>query len=92
MLDSTNMEALEAGLKQCAGRAVINSINLEDGGARAEKILALAVDFGAAVVCLAIDEEGMARSRDKKVAVLQRLHDLAVSQGHCSPPTFSWIR
>ncbi len=61
MLDSTSLEALEAGLKHCAGRAVINSINLEDGGARAEKILDLAVDFGAAVVCLAIDEQGMAR-------------------------------
>ena len=81
MLDSTSLEALEAGLKQCAGRAVINSINLEDEGARAEKILELAGDFGAAVVCLAIDEEGMARSREKKVAVLQRLHDLALAKG-----------
>jgi 5-methyltetrahydrofolate--homocysteine methyltransferase len=81
MLDSTSIPALEAGLRQCAGRAVINSINLEDGGARAEKILGLARDFGAAVVCLAIDEEGMARERDKKTAVLQRLHDLAVRRG-----------
>jgi 5-methyltetrahydrofolate--homocysteine methyltransferase len=88
MLDSTSLEAIEAGLKQCAGRAVINSINLEDGGARAEKILQLALDFGAAVVCLAIDEQGMARSRDKKVAVLQRLHDLAVSRGLNSADLF----
>jgi 5-methyltetrahydrofolate--homocysteine methyltransferase len=88
MLDSTSLEALEAGLKQCAGRSVINSINLEDGGTRAEKILALAVDFGAAVVCLAIDEQGMARSRDKKVAVLQRLHDLAISRGINSADLF----
>jgi len=88
MLDSTNLKALEAGLKQCAGRAVINSINLEDGGARAEEILQLARDFGSAVVCLAIDEEGMARSRDKKVTVLQRLHDLAVSRGLHSADLF----
>jgi 5-methyltetrahydrofolate--homocysteine methyltransferase len=81
MLDSTSLEALEAGLKQCAGRAVINSINLEDGGARAEAILALAADFGAAVVCLAIDEKGMARDRERKVAVLQRLYDLALARG-----------
>ncbi len=81
MLDSTDLEALEAGLEQCAGRTVINSINLEDGGARAEKILSLAVDFGAAVVCLAIDEQGMARGREEKAVVLQRLHDLAVSRG-----------
>jgi 5-methyltetrahydrofolate--homocysteine methyltransferase len=81
MLDSASVPALEAGLKRCAGRAVINSINLEDGGARAERILALARDFGAAVVCLAIDEKGMARERRKKVAVLRRLHDLAVGSG-----------
>ncbi len=81
MLDSASIPALEAGLRQCAGRAVINSVNLEDGGARAEKILRLARDFGAAVVCLAIDEQGMARERAKKLAVLQRLHDLAVSRG-----------
>ena len=81
MLDSTNIEALTAGLQRSAGRVVINSINLQDGGIRAEKILALARDFGAAVVCLAIDEEGMARTPEKKLAVLQRLHDLAVSKG-----------
>ncbi|MCX6558224.1 MAG: homocysteine S-methyltransferase family protein, partial [Candidatus Aminicenantes bacterium] len=81
MLDSTSLEALEAGLKQYAGRAVINSINLEDGGARAEAILALAADFGAAVVCLAIDEQGMAHTKARKVAVLQRLHDLALARG-----------
>ena len=81
MLDSTHIEALSAGLKRSAGRVVINSINLEDGGARAEKILALAGDFGAAVVCLAIDEEGMARTAEQKLAVLQRLHDLAVKRG-----------
>jgi 5-methyltetrahydrofolate--homocysteine methyltransferase len=81
MLDSTSIPALEAGLKQCAGRAVINSINLEDGGARAEAILSLARDFGAAVVCLAIDEEGMARDRKRKAAVLKRLHDLAIGRG-----------
>jgi 5-methyltetrahydrofolate--homocysteine methyltransferase len=81
MLDSTNIEALTVGLKRSAGRVVINSINLEDGGIRAEKILALARDFGAAVVCLAIDEEGMARTPEKKLAVLRRLRDLAVSKG-----------
>jgi len=81
MFDSASIPALEAGLKHCAGRAVINSINLEDGGARAEKIVSLARDFGASVVCLAIDEEGMARERRKKVAVLGRLHDLAVGRG-----------
>jgi 5-methyltetrahydrofolate--homocysteine methyltransferase len=88
MLDSTNCEALKAGLQRSAGRVVINSINLEDGGIRAEKILAMAVDFGAAVVCLAIDEKGMARTAEKKLAVLQRLHDLALSKGLKSADLF----
>ena len=81
MLDTTNIDALQAGLKRSAGRVVINSINLEDGGARADRILALARDFGAAVVCLAIDEEGMARTAEKKLAVLRRLHGLAIARG-----------
>ncbi len=81
MLDSASIPALEAGLKRCAGRPVINSINLEDGGARAERILGLARDFGAAVVCLAIDDQGMARDRGRKEAVLRRLYDLALQRG-----------
>ncbi len=88
MLDSTHIEALRVGLQRSAGRVVINSINLEDGGVRAEKILDLAKEFGAAVVCLAIDEEGMARTASKKIAVLQRLHDLAVSRGLASADLF----
>jgi 5-methyltetrahydrofolate--homocysteine methyltransferase len=81
MLDSTNIEALHAGLKRSAGRVVINSINLEDGGDRAGRILELAGEYGAAVVCLAIDEKGMARTAENKLAVLRRLHDLAVAAG-----------
>ncbi|MBN2345553.1 MAG: homocysteine S-methyltransferase family protein [Candidatus Aminicenantes bacterium] len=81
MLDSASIPALEAGLKNCSGRAVINSINLEDGGARAGTILELARDFGAAVVCLAISEKGMARDRREKAAVLKRLYDLALKSG-----------
>ena len=88
MLDSASIPALEAGLKACAGRAVINSVNLEDGGARALSILALARDFGAAVVCLAIDEQGMARERGRKVDVLERLHALALDGGMRSQDIF----
>ncbi len=88
MLDSASIPALQAGLESCAGRAVINSVNLEDGGARAEEILTLARDFGAAVVCLAIDEKGMARTRARKASVLDRLHDLARSRGLRSQDLF----
>ena len=88
MLDSTNLDALAAGLKRCAGRAVINSANLEDGGSKAKKLFALAKDFGAALVCLAIDETGMAQSREKKVSVLRRIHDLALDSGLKSSDIF----
>lgn len=80
-LDSTNLEALEAGLKHYAGRAVINSINLEDGGEKAIKTLNLAKDFGAALICLTIDENGMAKTRKKKLEVAKRIYKLALSRG-----------
>ena len=80
-LDSTNFEALEAGLKHYSGRAVINSINLEDGGKKAQKILDLAKDFGAALICLTIDENGMAKTIEKKLEVAKRIYKLALSRG-----------
>ena len=80
-LDSTNFEALEAGLKHYSGRAVINSINLEDGGKKAQKILDLAKDFGAALICLTIDENGMAKTIEKKLEVAKRVYKLALSRG-----------
>jgi len=80
-LDSTNFEALEAGLKHYSGRAVINSINLEDGGKKAKKILDLAKDFGAALICLTIDENGMAKTIEEKLEVAKRIYKLALSRG-----------
>ena len=81
MIDSTNADAVEAALGMAPGRCLINSINLEDGGLKANKILELAKRFGAAVVCLTIDEEGMARTAEKKMAIAKRLHELALSYG-----------
>lgn len=80
-IDSTNPEAVEAALKNYGGRALINSINLEDGGAKAKKILELAVNYGAAVIALTIDETGMAKTKEHKLAVAKRLCDLAKSCG-----------
>ena len=77
MLDTTDPAALEAGLERTAGRAIINSINLEDGGERARRVLALAREHGAAVVGLTIDERGMALTAERKLEVARRLHDLA---------------
>lgn len=78
VIDSTEVPVLEAALKLCAGRAIINSINFEDGTEKADKILRLAKRFGAAVIALSIDEEGQAYSFEKKVSIAKRIRDYAV--------------
>ncbi|MFN4112072.1 MAG: homocysteine S-methyltransferase family protein, partial [Ignavibacteria bacterium] len=80
MIDSTEFEVIEAALEHYAGRCVINSINLEDGEERISKVLPLAKKFGAAVIALTIDEEGMAKTADKKLAIAKRIRDLAVDK------------
>ncbi|MBU1178372.1 methionine synthase [Patescibacteria group bacterium] len=84
-IDTTNVEALTNGLKQLAGRPLINSINLEDGGTRAKKVLRLAQDFGAALICLTIDEQGMALTTERKIAVAQKIYDLATKEFDIKP-------
>ncbi|MFC1421190.1 methionine synthase [Streptacidiphilus cavernicola] len=76
VLDSTEPQVLAAGLEMLGGRAVLNSVNFEDGDAddsRYGRIAALASEHGAALIALTIDEEGQARTRDKKVEVAERL-------------------
>ncbi len=81
MIDSTDPAAVEAALERLGGRCIVNSINLEDGEAKARAVLELCRRFGAAVVALSIDEEGMARTPEKKLAVARRLADLAAEYG-----------
>ncbi len=79
MLDSTDAAVLERALTFCQGKAIINSVNLEDGEERFEAVLPLARRFGAAVVCGTIDEDpqqGMAVTRERKLAVAQRSYEL----------------
>lgn len=76
VLDSTELPVLEAGLEKIGGRAVINSVNYEDGDgpeSRFAKVTALAAEHGAALIALTIDEEGQARTAEHKVAVAERL-------------------
>ncbi|HXP14386.1 MAG TPA: homocysteine S-methyltransferase family protein, partial [Actinomycetes bacterium] len=80
MLDSTQADVLEAGLKRLGGRAIINSINLEDGEARMDAVCPMAKRYGAALVALLIDEEGQARDVDWKLRIAHRIHDLAVAK------------
>lgn len=81
MLDCTDPKALEAGLRRLAGRSVVNSFNLEDGGSRAERILAVCREHGAAAVGMAIDRRGMAADRGRKVEVAGRLVAFAGRRG-----------
>jgi 5-methyltetrahydrofolate--homocysteine methyltransferase len=85
MLDSTQADVIRAGLERLGGRAIINSINLEDGEARMADVCPLAREFGAAVVALLIDEEGQARDVEWKLRVAHRIHDLATGKYGLEP-------
>ncbi|MCC5614473.1 methionine synthase [Nostoc sp. CHAB 5836] len=85
MLDSTEWEKMEAGLKVAGGKCLLNSTNYEDGEPRFLKVLELAKKYGAGVIIGTIDEDGMARTADKKFAIAQRAYHQAVEYG--IPPT-----
>ena len=80
LIDSTEAEVIEEALKRVPGKPVINSINLEDGEKRTSKVLPMAKRYGAAVIALTIDEEGMALTADKKVAVAKRIYELSTKR------------
>lgn len=77
-IDSTEVNVIEVALKLYAGRAIINSINFEEGTVKADKILKLAKRFGAAVIALSINEEGQAYSFEGKVSIAKAIRDHAV--------------
>ncbi|HEY9747387.1 MAG TPA: homocysteine S-methyltransferase family protein, partial [Allocoleopsis sp.] len=81
MLDSTEWEKMEAGLKVAGGKCLLNSTNYEDGEPRFYKVLELAKEYGAGVVVGTIDEDGMARTAEKKFAIAQRAYRAAVEYG-----------
>jgi len=78
MIDSTDARVIELGLKHSQGKAIINSINLEDGLERFEEVVPLIHRYGAAVVVGTIDEAGMAVTRERKLEVARRSFDLLV--------------
>lgn len=81
MLDSTEWEKMEAGLKVAGGKCLLNSTNYEDGEPRFYKVLELAKQYGAGVVVGTIDEEGMARTAEKKFAIAQRAYQAVIEFG-----------
>ncbi len=80
LVDSTEADVVEEALKRIPGKAIINSINLEDGEKRTSKVLPMAKRYGAAVIALTIDEEGMALTAEKKTAIAKRIYNLATTK------------
>ena len=85
VFDSTETAVVETALKLYGGKAIVNSINLEDGERRIARLLPLIKRFGAAAVALVIDEEGQARTADWKLRVAHRIHDIAVGRHGMEP-------
>ncbi|MBE9202081.1 methionine synthase [Nodularia sp. LEGE 06071] len=81
MLDSTEWEKMEAGLKVAGGKCLLNSTNYEDGEPRFLKVLDLAKKYGAGIVIGTIDEDGMARTAERKFQIAQRAYRQAVEYG-----------
>ncbi|HEY6339431.1 MAG TPA: methionine synthase [Candidatus Sulfotelmatobacter sp.] len=85
LVDSTEADVVEEALKRIPGRAIINSINLEDGEKRTSQVLPMAKRYGAAVIALTIDEDGMALTAEKKAAIAHRIFDLATKKYGLDP-------
>ncbi len=86
VFDSTELNVLEASLKLYGGKAIINSLNFEDGEVPAVKRMQLAKKYGAAMIALTIDEQGMAKTVDRKLEIAHRLYDFCCNK-HGLPPS-----
>ncbi len=80
MIDSTEAAVLAAALHAYPGRAIVNSVNLEAGRGKIDAVLPLARECGAGVVALTIDEQGMAKTAERKLEVARRIHDIVVRE------------
>ncbi len=85
VIDSTEPDVIKAALETYPGRAIINSINMENGRQRIESILPMALEHGAAVVALTIDEIGMGKTTERKVEIAHRIHDICVNEYRLAP-------
>jgi 5-methyltetrahydrofolate--homocysteine methyltransferase len=80
-VDSTEPEVIEAALEHIPGRAIVNSVNLEAGPDKLNRVAPLAKKHGACLIALTIDEEGMAKTAERKVEIAKRIRDLVVEHG-----------
>ncbi len=85
VFDTTEPEVMEAGLKVAPGRCLLNSTHLEGGRAKADRVFALAKQYNAAVLVLTIDEQGMAKTAERKVEIAQKIHRIAVEEHSLRP-------
>jgi len=84
-IDSTEPDVIKATLEQIPGRAIVNSVNLEAGRDKLDVVVPLAIEHGAAVIALTIDEVGMAKTAERKVEVAKRIRDLACDEHGLDP-------
>ena len=80
MIDSTEPAVIQRALEAIPGRAIINSINMENGRERIDRVVPLAKKFGAALVALTIDPVGMAKTRERKLEVAKKIYDIVVGE------------
>jgi len=84
-VDSTEPEVIERALEQIPGRAIVNSVNLEAGRAKLDRVAPVAMAHGAALIALTIDEVGMAKTAERKLEIAQRIHDLCCKEHGLDP-------
>src|SRR5919201_1480197 len=80
-VDSTEPDVIKLALEQIPGRAIVNSVNLEAGPAKLDVVAPLAVQHGAALIALTIDEIGMAKTAERKLEIAQRITELCTAHG-----------
>jgi 5-methyltetrahydrofolate--homocysteine methyltransferase len=84
-VDSTEPEVIQTALEQIPGRAVVNSINLEAGREKLDRVVPLARAHGAALIALTIDEQGMAKTAQRKLEIARRITDLCCQEHGLDP-------
>ncbi len=84
-VDSTEPEVIETALEQIPGRAIVNSVNLEAGRAKLDRVVPIAQAHGAALIALTIDEQGMAKTRERKLEVARRIREMVCDEHGMDP-------
>ena len=85
VIDSTEPDVIKAALETYPGRAIINSINMENGRQRIDSVLPMALEHGSAVVALTIDEIGMGKTTGRKVEIAHKIYDICVNEYGLAP-------